>query len=161
MELFIPSFQFFNFSSAWINLIREMVCTSRGSVLINNSPSGFFSSSCGLRQGDPLSLYLFILAEEVLSLHIEQLRSSGKIVPISPVPSTPCHLLYADDIMLFIKAHKSGMRHLQGLLSQYQASSGQCFNLLKSNLHLGKCSARRARYISELIPIPQASLPSI
>ena len=94
--------KFFNFSSAWINMIGEMICTSRGLVLINNSHSGFFSSSCGLRQGDPLSPYLFILAEEILSLHIEHLGSFVKMVPISPIASTPCHLLYADSILFFL-----------------------------------------------------------
>lgn len=121
--------KFFNFSSSSINLIREMVCTRKGSVPINNSPSGFFSSTCGLRQGDPLSPNLFILAEEVLSLQIEQLGFSGKIVPILLVPSTRCHLLYADDILLFFKAYKSELRSIQALLSKYSASSGQSFNL--------------------------------
>lgn len=134
-----------------------MICTSRGSVLINNSPSGFFSSSCGLRQGDPLSPYLFILAEEILSLHIKLLKSSGKIEPISPVPSTPCHLLYADDILLFLKARKAGLRHIYGLLLMYQSSSGLNFNLQKSSLYLGKCSASRAHMVSGLIPITRAS----
>lgn len=49
---------YFNFSSNWINLMRELVCSSRGSVLINKSPCGFFSSSCGLRQGCPGSIPL-------------------------------------------------------------------------------------------------------
>ena len=39
---------FFNFSSKWINLIRELVCSSRGFVLVNKSPCGFFSAACGL-----------------------------------------------------------------------------------------------------------------
>lgn len=153
--------KFFNFSSSWINLIKEMVCTSRGSVLINNNPTCFFSSSCGLHQWDPMSPYMFILAEEVLSLQIEQLRSSRRIVPISPVPSTPCHLLYADDILLFLKAHKSGLRSIKDLLSKYQTSYGQCFNLQKSFRFLGNCSFRRAHMISGIMPIPRASLPLV
>ena len=72
----------------------------------------------------------------------------------------PCHLLYADDILLSIKAYKRGLRSAQELLSKYQVSSGQCFNLQKSQLFTGKCSARRARMIKGLLHIPQALLPS-
>lgn len=121
--------QFFKFSSDWINLMRELVCTSRGSILINKSPCGFFASSCGLRQGDPLSPYLVILTEEILSLNVEVLRQAGATVPVSLVHSTPCHLLYADDIFLFLKVHKRGLRRLLDLLKLYQDSTGQCFNL--------------------------------
>lgn len=152
---------FFNFSFGWINLIRELICTSKGSVLINKSPCGFFSSSCGLRQGDPLSLYLFILAEEILNLQIEGLKQLGKIVPISSVQSTPCHLPNVDDILLFMKAYKRGLSNIKEILSKYQASSGQEFNLQKSQLFLGKCNARRAHMVSSLIPIPQSSFPSV
>ena len=104
--------QFFNFSSKWINLMRELICTCRRLVLVNKRPSGFFSTSCGLRQGDPLSPYLFILAEEILSLKVEDLRLEGSILPISQVNSSPCHLIYADDILVFLKGFKRGLRRL-------------------------------------------------
>lgn len=151
---------FFNFSSGWINLMRELICTSKGSVLINRSPRGSFSSSSGLRQGDPLLPYLFILAEEILSTQIEGHRQSGKIVQISPVQSTSCHLIYADDILLFLKVDKRGLSWIKGILSKYQASSGQSFNLLKSQMFLGKCNTRRGHMVSSLLSIPLASLPS-
>lgn len=105
--------------------IKELICTSTGSVLINKSPSGFFEVSCGFHQGDPLSPYLFILAEEVLSLHLERLKNQALILPISPIPDTPCHLLYADDILIFLKAYKKGFRSVKSLLSRYQEASGQ------------------------------------
>lgn len=57
---------------------------------------------------------------------MDLLRKGGTIIPISPVSSTPCHLLYTDNIMLFIKAKK-----LKDMLKLYQDSSGQCFNLQK------------------------------
>lgn len=107
---------FFKFSSKWIDFIKELVCSSIGSVFINKCPCGFFSSSCGLRQGGPLSPYLFILIEEVLSINLERLRLEGVIFPIITVSSTPCHLLYKDDILVFLKAHKPGLRRLQRLL---------------------------------------------
>ena len=104
--------------------MRELVCIGSGSILINRSPCGLFSSSSGSHQGDPLSPYLFILSEEILGINVEALRLDDNIVPISPVQSTPCHLLYLDDILLLLKAANRSFRSLKGLLSLYQDSSG-------------------------------------
>ena len=51
----------FKFSHQWINLIYQCISTSKFSVLINGTPKGFFETSRGIRQGDPLSLFLYII----------------------------------------------------------------------------------------------------
>lgn len=118
-DFIFRALQFFNFSSKWINLIKELVCTWKYSILINRSQYGFFSSTCGLQEGDPISPYMFISAEEILSLNVDILILEGVIVPISLVHKTPCHLLYADDILFFLKAIKSNLRCLQCFLNLY------------------------------------------
>lgn len=105
------SLSFFGFSPQWINLINQCVCKPNGSILINRSPCGFFGSNYGLRQGDPLFPYLFIMVEEILSLHIQNLMSKKLISPISIVHGT--------------QGQKKRLLSLKDVLHKYQRGSGE------------------------------------
>ncbi|KAG5531068.1 hypothetical protein RHGRI_025879 [Rhododendron griersonianum] len=61
---------FFNFPPLWINLIMSIISLSSMSILFNGSATDTFSPSRGIRQGDPLSPYIFILCVEYLSIQI-------------------------------------------------------------------------------------------
>lgn len=62
---------FFNFSTYLINLIRKCISTTSCNILINGSPTKFFYPSLGIRQGNPLSPYIFILCMDYLSYLIK------------------------------------------------------------------------------------------
>ena len=65
------------FGRKWIQWIRHCITTVRFSVLMNGSPVGFFSAERGLRQGDPLSPFLFLLAMEGLNNMIKSANVRG------------------------------------------------------------------------------------
>lgn len=90
------------FPESFINLIRQCITTTRFSVAVNGEMCGYFNGTKGLRQGDPLSPYLFVLAMEVLSQLLNASYRNGRI-GFHPMASNPLisHLAFADDLMIF------------------------------------------------------------
>ena len=67
------------FRAKWLKWMWWCISTAKFSVMVNGTPTGFFSSSKGLRQGDPLSPYLFVMGMEVLSVLIRRAMEGGFI----------------------------------------------------------------------------------
>ena len=94
------------FDSKWTSWISWCISTATFSIMVNDSPAGFFRSSRGLRQGDPLSPYLFVIGMEVLSCLIAEVVDGGFLSSCrfggrEGEGLTVSHLLYADDTILF------------------------------------------------------------
>ena len=127
------------FSERWRQWIYTCVSTARFSVLVNGRAHGFFSTSRGLRQGDPLSPLLFIIVMEALSRMLERAVTGGYISGFSMGDSTGVelsisHSLFADDTLIFCGADSEQAWHLQGVFIWFQAISGLKINLSKSEL---------------------------
>ena len=127
------------FEERWLKWIELYISTVKFSVLINSSPSGFFRSSRGLRQGDPLSPYLFVIAMEVFSCLLRRVINGGflsgwRVRGRSGEGILISHLLFADDTLVFCEESEDQMTYLSWLLMWFEACSGLRINLEKSEL---------------------------
>ena len=129
------------FHHKWINWIKECVTTVSYSVIVNDEVCGFFKLTKGIRQGDPLSPYLFLICMEVLTrdLRKAQMKKKASIgFKITPQANKiPC-LLFADDSLLFCRTNLESCRHLSTLLSKFCQTSGQLINFCTLSLTFKK-----------------------
>lgn len=121
------------FSSEVRRLIFNCISSVEYEILVNGSSVGKVEPARGLRQGDPLSPYLFILCAEVLSrLVAKEVRIQGiKVCREAPAIS---HLLYADDLLISCRANNENVQALLGCLETYCSWSGQAINTEKSSV---------------------------
>lgn len=79
----------FGFLFQWINFIYQCISTTKISVLINGTPEGFFETSRGIRQGDPLSPFLYIIMAKAFGRALNQAHIEGKINGIIVTEKVP------------------------------------------------------------------------
>lgn len=122
------------FDERFIKLIMNCITSVTFSPLINGTPSNVITPERGLRQGDPLSPYIFIICAEALSTafhraaqmqHISRMRVSRG----GPIVS---HLFFADDSLLFCEANNDELERIMEILKRYETASGQEINLYKT-----------------------------
>ncbi|XP_026428416.1 uncharacterized protein LOC113324313 [Papaver somniferum] len=131
----------FGFSEMGINWCLRVKTVSADfgcMVLVNGGPCGFFGVGRSLRQGDPLSPILFVLAEVVLSRNITKLVQMGKMQSmVNRGGYQPTHLMFSDDIFIFCNGQKKNLKNLMDLLMKYQKSSVQEMNKAKRKCFVG------------------------
>lgn len=122
------------FSEKWIQWIMLCVTTVSYSISFQGSLLGPINPTRGLRQGDPLSPYLFLLCVEGLSKDLTAAGSSGNITGCKISNTTPAisHLLFADDNFLFFKSSVKEADEVKRILNKYESYSGQAINFQKS-----------------------------
>ena len=126
----------------WVEMegwIKSCVTSVRFLVLVNGSPEGFFGSSRGLRQGNPLSPLLFLLIMEVLSRILKKTEETNLIRDfhvgaVNSVGVRISHLLFADDNILFCDASRDQLLSIRLTMSCFQAFMGLKVKVGKSEI---------------------------
>jgi len=124
-----------NFPTLWRKWIMECISTASASVLVNGSPTDEFKFERRLRQGDPLSPFLFLIAAEGLNVMMKALVEVGlfsgnKVGANNQVSIT--HLQFVDDTLLIGERSWANIRSLKALRLLFEVTSGLKVNFQKS-----------------------------
>ncbi|KAK1258432.1 hypothetical protein QJS04_geneDACA006635 [Acorus gramineus] len=112
------------FCEKWITWIMQCVQTPKFFVLVNGSPCGFFSSSNGLRQGDPFSPLLFVIGMEALSHMLNSAIEEGRLGKFIKSKHNVSHLAFANDLMVFTDSSSESALALKILFEDFSHWSG-------------------------------------
>eukprot|EP00253_Pinus_taeda_P008885 PITA_08885 len=138
------------------------ISTPNFSILVNGTPSKTFKASRGIRQGDPISPFLFILAAEGLGRYLKQERITGNIKGLrlwgNELPIT--HQQFVDDIMLFREPTVREVRNLKKALDLFAEASGMEINKDKSYTFIFNTVETVKRHLTRLLGFKQGDLPT-
>ena len=146
------------FNGRWIHLFMGCVKTILYSVLMNGEPCGMIQPTHGIRQGDPLSPFLFLLCTERLNGLIKRAKNNGDIHRFYLCKRGPklTHLLFTDDSLLFCRAIMEECGKVLEILNMYEEASGQKVNRSKTALFFSKCTPTETKHnIKVALGVPE------
>ena len=124
------------FHDKWIQLVMKCCSTIKYKFKINGALTEEIIPGRGLRQGDPISPYLFLICAEAFSSMLNKADTEGKLEGIRICQQAPSfnHLLFVDDSLILLKVTEESAHHLQNILNMYEESPGQTINFDKSSI---------------------------
>ncbi|KAL2237250.1 UNVERIFIED_CONTAM: hypothetical protein Sindi_0916700 [Sesamum indicum] len=139
-DFLLAVLQLFGFPPMFTRWIEECVSTTSFSIGLNGKPHGFFSGARGLRQGDPLSPYLFVLVMEALHLgFLQRIEQDMQFTYHCKCESSKVFQLgFADDLLLFYRADLESIRVFKEGLDWFAELSGLRLNVHKSHLIISR-----------------------
>ncbi|XP_030958951.1 uncharacterized protein LOC115980890 [Quercus lobata] len=139
--IFLESLMFkLGFHEKWVGMVISTVKTISYSILVNGEPQGNIQPTRGIRQGDPLYPYLFMLCSEGPNGLLQKSVAAGDLRGFSLCKYVLqiSYLFFADDSLIFCRAKMGDVQTIQAILSMYEKALGQKVNGLKTNLFFGK-----------------------
>lgn len=138
------------FAQQFIEWIMICIRTPKFSLLMNGSPDGFFANKRGIRKGDPMSPYNFVLSIEYLSRSLRKLEDCAEF---------SYHLAFADDLMFFFKADIKSPLLMKKYLEDFSVVSGLKVNYQKSHVFFGAFLDGLKQTLLEQLGFVEGKLP--
>lgn len=117
----------YGFTDRWLHVVHQCISTVSFKALINGKTSEKFYPRCVIRQGNPLSPFLFLFCMDILSRMLSLQEALGEFhgIKIARRAPTISHLFFADDAMLFFKTSPQAFSSIVNTLSRFCRISGQ------------------------------------
>ncbi|KAL4354337.1 hypothetical protein GQ457_06G012550 [Hibiscus cannabinus] len=152
------------FAHSWVDLIMCYVSSVSSRVRVRGTLSAPFLPQRGLRQGDPLSPFLFLFYTEGISVALLAAQREGRLPAVRASKHGPPvnHLLFADDSLVFLRNDMSEVHCRKDILSTYSAVSGQKVNFAKSTAYFSPRTPSKHRLaVHVALGVHEVSNPGI
>lgn len=148
------------FSQKFLKWVMECVTTVNYSILINGEPTPPFDATRGLRQGDPMSPFLFAIAMEYRSRLLDELKEDRQF-KFHPKCSKMniTHLSFADDLLLFTRGDSVSVSKINLKFQQFSTASGLQPNMAKSTVYYGGVKEQEIEIIQNILGYTKGKLP--
>lgn len=135
-EFLFSMLQARNYDPIWISWVRQLVVGGSVGVMVNGEDSSYFKPRKGLRQGDPISPFLFNLVGDGLAKMLDKASRAGLVKGLLSEfrEGGIATLQYADDTILFSQADEVSPKNLKVVLMWYEQVSGMRINFHKSEM---------------------------
>eukprot|EP00253_Pinus_taeda_P036365 PITA_36365 len=152
----------FGFAQCWINWILALIKSPNFSILVNGAPTFPFAPSRGIRQGDPISPFLFVILMEGLSRIIKTTKERNNIKGLQPLPPCPAtaHQQFPDDTMLHGTPTIREAQGFKAILNLFSEVIGMDFNLDKSSIFIFNTHLAIKKNLTAILGFRRQSLPS-
>lgn len=149
-----------NLPPKFVSWLRACVCTPSFTVGYNGAINGYFKGTRGLRQGDPLSPYLFVIALNNLSLMLKQAAQERKFgYHLKCAKTKMTHLCFADDLLIFIDGSLESVQAVLQVLKEFELRSGLAMSMHKTSFFASGLSVEETGAIQFSTGMPLGSLP--
>lgn len=152
----------FGFAKDWISWIVSMISTPLFSIPLNGSPTDTFHSSRGLKQGDPISPFLFILFAQGLSRLITKPKSNNKLkeILLLGMDISMNDQQFVNDNLLYGEPTVWEALAIDKILAKFQAASGMILYKEKSNIYFFHTPRHMQIFLAHILGFSIDSLPS-
>lgn len=149
-----------DFPPLFVRWVRECVCSAKYSVILNGSMEGYFPGRRGLRQGDPISPYLFLIVMEAFAAILKYRILHGKFSYHPKCRALNlCHLAFADDLFILSGVDQNSFGLIHSVLQDFHSFSGLQPNISKSAIFYAGVNAQLKNQMESILPFPEGCFP--